>query len=99
VVRGGDRCVVGGGGEVAGGSAEPRTPVFPICGQPWSWPWPKGLLKGVAVAGRCQPVAAGSALRRSNAALSSVTQGHVFCRWSLARRPENASRAATCSSR
>ncbi len=46
-----------------------------------------------------QPAVAGSALSRSKAALSSVTQGHVFCRWSFARRPENASRAATCSSR
>ena len=49
--------------------------------------------------GCCQPVAAGSALSLSNAAMSSVTQGHVSWRWSFARRPENASRPATCSSR
>jgi hypothetical protein len=35
--------------------------------------------------GRCwgQPSAAGSASRRSYAALSSETQGQVFCRWSF----------------
>ena len=60
---------------------------------------PGGCLVVWWAGGWCQPVAAGSALRRSNAALSSVTHGHVSCRWSLARRPENASRPATCSSR
>ena len=48
-------------------------------------------------AAEVQPVAAGSVLSFSNAALSASVQGQAGGRCSLPWRPENASRAATCS--
>ena len=53
---------------------------------------------GGAAAGG-QPVAAGSVSSFSNAALSASVHGQAAGRCSLPRRPENASRAPTCSSR
>jgi hypothetical protein len=51
------------------------------------------------VGGGGQPTGRGSALSFSNAAARAVAQGQVRWRWSLPRRPENARRPATCSSR
>ncbi len=53
---------------------------------------------GVVAGAQPLPAAAVSVLSLWNAASSSVAQGQVFWRWSLARRPENARRPATCSS-
>jgi hypothetical protein len=83
------------GGEVWGGSAGPqmlvlrvlRAAVIVACGRAFCW--------SVVVGRLCQPVAGASVLSFWNAARSSVAHGHVCCRWSLPRRPENASLAAT----
>ena len=56
------------------------------------------LLGGVWAGGGCQPLGAASVLSFANAATSSAAHGQVCWRWSFARRPENASRPATCSS-
>ena len=95
---GGDGYPVGGA--CRDGSAEPRE----------GWLGRFEAAVGVAVAGGgvlgvesagdwCQPVAAGSALSFWNAAMSSVAQGQSCCSRSRPRRPWNASRPATCSSR
>jgi hypothetical protein len=57
------------------------------------------LLRGVRPGGGGQPLAAASVLSFWKAASSSSAHGQVFWRWSLPRRPENAIRPATCSSR
>jgi acyl-CoA reductase-like NAD-dependent aldehyde dehydrogenase len=54
---------------------------------------------GSSAGGGGQPVGAGSALSLPKAATSSVAHGQVSWRWSLARRPEKASRPATWKSR
>ena len=46
-----------------------------------------------------QPLAAASVLSFAKAASSSAAHGQVCWRWSFARRPENASRPATCNRR
>ena len=54
------------------------------------------VLGRVWAGGGCQPLAAASVLSFWKAATSSAAHGHVSWRRSFARRPENASRAATC---
>jgi hypothetical protein len=60
---------------------------------------PGGSARGGGPVGGVQPAAAGSVLSFSNAALSDSVHGQAAGRCSLPRRPENASRAAMCSSR
>jgi hypothetical protein len=59
----------------------------------------ESLLGCDAATGGVQPAAAGSVLSFWNAALSASVHGQAAGRCSLPRRPENTSRAATCSRR
>ena len=89
---------VGGGGLEA--SPRVRRLVFAsVSGSGDRGRWPGGLLGVGGAAAGGQPVAAGSVSSFSNAALSASVHGQAAGRCSLPRRPENASRAATCNSR
>jgi hypothetical protein len=89
-----------GGRDVWDGSAGPRTLVLAVLRAAAIVAGSAERLLGGGVVGRlCQPVAGMSVLSLLKAASSSAAHGQVCWRWSLARRPENASRPATCSSR
>lgn len=60
---------------------------------------PAARFGGGGLAGWGQPAVARSALSFVNTASSSPVHGYVAWTCSFARRAENASRAATCSSR